>query len=174
MQLAGICMYTESIPHPEYRTPSLIRYALHTLHVSSLTFGFGCVLTCRRWWHATHTCLNYSVQFMGTSQAFASGYQKYKVPQLCKGCSARHISSANAVAHVLAFPLHAVMMASHIDSNFWAARYYTGLLPWAARYNTWLLIKLTPKGVVFSFLFFSTGLLITLTPKGVVFSFLFY
>ncbi len=25
--------------------------------------------------------------------------------------------------------------------------------PWAARYNTWLLIKLTPKGVVFSFLF---------------------
>jgi len=23
---------------------------------------------------------------------------------------------------------------------------------WAARYNTWLLIKLTPKGVVFSFL----------------------
>jgi len=26
---------------------------------------------------------------------------------------------------------------------------------WAARYNTWLLIKLTPKGVVFSFLFFS-------------------
>ncbi len=28
-------------------------------------------------------------------------------------------------------------------------------VPWAARYNTWLLIKLTPKGVVFSFLFFS-------------------
>ena len=26
---------------------------------------------------------------------------------------------------------------------------------WAARYNTWLLIKLSPKGVVFSFLFFS-------------------
>ena len=26
---------------------------------------------------------------------------------------------------------------------------------WAARYNTWLFIKLTPKGVVFSFLFFS-------------------
>ena len=25
---------------------------------------------------------------------------------------------------------------------------------WAARYNTWLLIKLTPKGVVFPFLFF--------------------
>ncbi len=24
---------------------------------------------------------------------------------------------------------------------------------WAARYNTWILIKLTPKGVVFSFLF---------------------
>ncbi len=27
-------------------------------------------------------------------------------------------------------------------------------LHWAARYNTWLLIELTPKGVVFSFLFF--------------------
>jgi len=26
--------------------------------------------------------------------------------------------------------------------------------PWAARYNTWLLIKLPPKGVVFSFLFY--------------------
>ena len=24
---------------------------------------------------------------------------------------------------------------------------------WAARYNTWLLIRLTPEGVVFSFLF---------------------
>ena len=23
-------------------------------------------------------------------------------------------------------------------------------LPWAARYNTWLLVKLTPKGMVFS------------------------
>ena len=26
-------------------------------------------------------------------------------------------------------------------------------VPWAARYNTWLLIKLTPKGVVFSFFY---------------------
>ena len=26
--------------------------------------------------------------------------------------------------------------------------------PWAARYNTWLLIKLPPKGAVFSFLFY--------------------
>ena len=30
-----------------------------------------------------------------------------------------------------------------------------GCSSWEARYNTWLLIKLTPKGVVFSFLFFS-------------------
>ncbi len=30
--------------------------------------------------------------------------------------------------------------------------------PWAARYNTWLLIKLTPKGIVFLFFFFSAGL----------------
>ena len=30
----------------------------------------------------------------------------------------------------------------------------SSMRPWAARYNTWLLIKLTPKGVVFSFLFF--------------------
>ncbi len=29
------------------------------------------------------------------------------------------------------------------------------LITWAAWYNTWLLIKLTPKGVVFSFLLFS-------------------
>ena len=34
--------------------------------------------------------------------------------------------------------------------------YKCGAGVWAARYNTWLLIKLTPKGVVFSFfLFFS-------------------
>jgi len=26
---------------------------------------------------------------------------------------------------------------------------------WAAWYNNWLLIKLTPKGIIFSFLFFS-------------------
>ena len=30
----------------------------------------------------------------------------------------------------------------------------TSFNPWAARYNTWLLIKLTPKGVVFSFFSF--------------------
>jgi len=38
---------------------------------------------------------------------------------------------------------------------------FTALLTWAARCNTWLLIKLTPKGVVFSFLFlfFSNALL---------------
>ena len=32
--------------------------------------------------------------------------------------------------------------------------------PWAARYNIWLLIKLMPEGVVFSFLFllFSQGI----------------
>ncbi len=30
----------------------------------------------------------------------------------------------------------------------------SSMRPWAARYDTWLLIKLTPKGVVFSFLFF--------------------
>jgi hypothetical protein len=29
--------------------------------------------------------------------------------------------------------------------------------PWAARYITWLLMKLTPKGVVVSFLFFSAA-----------------
>ena len=32
---------------------------------------------------------------------------------------------------------------------------YTPSQDWAAWYNTWLLIKLTPKGVVFSFAFFS-------------------
>ncbi len=32
---------------------------------------------------------------------------------------------------------------------------------WAARYNTWLLMKLTPKGVVFSFLFLSTSVVLS-------------
>ena len=30
-----------------------------------------------------------------------------------------------------------------------------GAVHWAAQYNTWLLIKLMPKGIVFSFLFLS-------------------
>ncbi len=34
-----------------------------------------------------------------------------------------------------------------------------GLDSWAARYNTWLLTKLTPKGVVFSILSFCFYLL---------------
>jgi hypothetical protein len=44
----------------------------------------------------------------------------------------------------------------------------TSFNPWAARYNTWLLIKLTPKGVVFSFLFFSTGINNTAWPASKV------
>ena len=37
--------------------------------------------------------------------------------------------------------------------------YKCGAGAWAARYNTWLLIELTPKGIVFSFfLFFSVVL----------------
>ena len=31
----------------------------------------------------------------------------------------------------------------------------SSLDPWAAWYNTWLLVELTPKGVVFRFFFFS-------------------
>ena len=38
--------------------------------------------------------------------------------------------------------------------------------PWAARYNTGLLKELTPKGVVFSFLFFSTCAAATLHEFG--------
>ena len=36
------------------------------------------------------------------------------------------------------------------------------LMRWAAQYTTGLLIKLTPKGVVFSFLFSSPWLLVTI------------
>ena len=36
--------------------------------------------------------------------------------------------------------------------------FYPSFIFWAAWYNTWLLIKITPKGVVFSFLFYMTGL----------------
>jgi len=44
----------------------------------------------------------------------------------------------------------------------------------AARYNTWLLIKLTPKGVVFSFLFFSFLFFSFLFFSFRFFSFLFF
>ena len=45
---------------------------------------------------------------------------------------------------------------------------------WAARYNTWLLIKLTPKGVVFSFLFSSFLFFSFLFFSFLFFSFLFF
>ena len=45
---------------------------------------------------------------------------------------------------------------------------------WAARYNTWLLIKLTPNGVVFSFLFFSFLFFSFLFFSFLFFSFLFF
>jgi len=52
----------------------------------------------------------------------------------------------------------------------WAKVNLIPLYPWAARYNTWLLITLTPKGVVFSFLFYSSlrlGLRLTLYDRSV-------
>ena len=45
---------------------------------------------------------------------------------------------------------------------------------WAARYNTWLLIKLTPKGIVFSFLFFSFLFFSLLFFSFLLFSFLLF
>ena len=42
---------------------------------------------------------------------------------------------------------HSYCMINHADCE-------SDLLTWAAWYNTWLLIQLTTKGVVFSFLLF--------------------
>ena len=42
---------------------------------------------------------------------------------------------------------------NEIDDAFEACWHVAGSSAWAARYNTWLLIKLTLKGIVFSFLF---------------------
>ncbi len=38
--------------------------------------------------------------------------------------------------------------------------------PWAARYNTWLLLKLTPEGEVFSFLFLLKRVCVSMLPDG--------
>ena len=51
--------------------------------------------------------------------------------------AAMRANTADEVAH-LALQAHAAQVSPHT---------------WAARYNTWLLSKLTPKGIVFSFLF---------------------
>jgi len=48
------------------------------------------------------------------------------------------------------------------------------LVLWTARYNTWLLIKLTPKDIVFSFLFFSFLLFSFLFFSFLFFYFLFF
>ena len=48
------------------------------------------------------------------------------------------------------------------------------LPPWAARFFTWLLIKLTLKGLFFSFLFFSFLFFSFLFFSCLVFSFLFF
>ena len=37
---------------------------------------------------------------------------------------------------------------------------------WAAQHNTWLLVKLTPKGIVFSFLFVGATALMAAAGKG--------
>ncbi len=46
----------------------------------------------------------------------------------------------------------AAAMPKRIDISDVTVQHARG--SWAAWYNTWLLIELTPKGVVFSFLFF--------------------
>ncbi len=46
--------------------------------------------------------------------------------------------------------------------------------PWAAQYNTWLLIKLTPEGVVFSSLLFSSLLFSSLLFSSLLFSSLLF
>ena len=64
-----------------------------------------------------------------------------------------------AVVQILCFGIIAVYIKVSNTLLFTRHKYiyYTlyilYLFFWAARYYTWLLIKLTPKGVVFSFLF---------------------
>ncbi len=62
----------------------------------------------------------------------------------------------NPVVHTQGYPGHG---PTHIDLKYKVICFIA--YAWAARYNTWLLIKLTPKGVVFSFLFFSFLSLLT-------------
>ena len=67
--------------------------------------------------------------------------------------------------HLPAYSLHSIYLtfAQHKQSQGKCAdKIHACLLAitvcssiWAAQYNTWLLIKLMPKGAVFSFLFFS-------------------
>ena len=59
----------------------------------------------------------------------------------CKPCTAKTINTVD--------PLSSYMLQQCI---------------WAARYNTQLLVKLTPKGVVFSFLFFSRKSVLQMHP----------
>jgi len=61
------------------------------------------------------------------------------------------------------YPNHHLSTSRQHSSNLLAANSFDTLYmspegTWAARYNTWLLIKLPPKGVVFSFLFSPEGI----------------
>jgi len=66
-------------------------------------------------------------------------------------------SGCNMQWHGYSLKLHSIMSYANLMSMQSVRQYQSShtcphMHTWAARYNTWLLLKLTPKGVVFSFL----------------------
>jgi len=66
------------------------------------------------------------------------------------------------------------MDSEHDGASFALSKHRLGKRPWAARNNIWLLIELTQKGVLSSFLFFSFLFFSFLFFSFLFFSFLFF
>ena len=65
-----------------------------------------------------------------------------------------HFSRLSARPQLQLHHLLSLLSKLHQHVNMLLLSIYTNRNTWAARYNIWLLINLTPKGVVFSVLFF--------------------
>ncbi len=74
----------------------------------------------------------------------------FMLVQMIKICAPQHVL-------LRLFYFAAKLVLSILSQMLHAYAYLNWNRLWAARYNTWLLTKLTPKGVVFSFLFFSSS-----------------
>ncbi len=88
---------------------------------------------------------------------YASVHKQFR-SKFCLRCWCKFL---HAKTHQYIFGKHTVVrsckaltlppMSGSVSQGKYNGSYTT---PWTARYNTWLLINLTPKGVVFPFLFF--------------------
>ncbi len=111
------------------------------------------LLSCCTCWCALHAVYIHTTSIASTSSGLSQ-------PSLM--CAAT-LGKQQTICHLFTtddlFWMPSVFsVANDLDSSLtrpFQIHMYAESLTWAARYNTWLLMKMTPKGVVFSFLFYA-------------------